>query len=603
MIQNVVQSLSDMSIKRKLFISYLLLLAFSFGILIIFNFVTSSRDYQTQAINESEREVEQTANFLSYKLSLIKNSIDLISTNDTVINLCLKDSNDYVKNPGQWMVDNNNFSILIQSLEVNPDLSTLSNSSDCFQLYMNSGMASVYDSSKNYFLMSSAKKQSWYSLLEGKGSIFVKTSRDGKNYISYIRRISREQNVADYIGIIKVDIPEDSISTILNQATPNPLSKVMLLSNIDLLFGSEGNLQIVNQQIKSYVTTFVKSGDKAMHESINLDNGKQMMFLHSIDVDNTTWTFLLFVPLSTFYASSFLIMRQVVTIFLLLVPLTFSLSYFISDTATKRIRALSSHMKNMRNGNFDVQILKSGNDEIGTLIKNYNVMLTRISMLMDEKYQLGEKVKGLELKALQAQINPHFLYNTLDLVNLMSLKYNAPQIGIVIRSISKFYKISLSNGNCFISVKDELEHINAYVLIQNMRFTNQIVYKNLVAESLYEYEIVKTVLQPIVENAIIHGILEKDSEMGTITISGEEIGGDIFFYVKDDGVGISPEILNQLLKDGGKKSTNGGYGLRNVNDRLKMNYGKEYGLTCESKVGLGTTVTVKIKAVKNESPQ
>lgn len=557
-------------------------------------------EYREREISESEKAVAQTADFLSYKLSLIKNSIDLTAANDTVIDLCLKNSSEYREDPGQWMVDNNRFSILIQLLEVNPDLNALANSSDNFQLYMDGGMAAIYDN-KNYLLMDSAEKESWYPLLDGKASVFVRTSRGHKNYISYIRRVSRAQNVDDYIGILKADIPEDSISTILNQSLPSSTSTVLLLSNIDLLFGSAGYSNMERERIIGYAADFMKSRENAAHRSVKIGREAKMMFLHSIDVNNTTWTFLWFVPQGIFYTSGILIIRQSLAVFLLLVPLTVALSYFMSITGTKRIRALSAHMKEMRNGNFDVRIMKSGNDEIGTLIKNYNVMLTRISMLLDEKYELGEKVKGLELKALQAQINPHFLYNTLDLVNLMALKYGAPKIGVIIRSLAKFYKISLSNGNGYVTVRSELEHVGAYLLIQNTRFTGQITYVNEVPESLLQYQIVKTVLQPIVENSIIHGILEKDSERGTISIRGEEKDGDLYFYVKDDGVGMSPDVLEHLFTKKALTNTNGGYGIGNVNDRLKMSYGEDYGLKCESTPGSGTVVTVKIKAEKNRT--
>ena len=124
-------------------------------------------------------------------------------------------------------------------------------------------------------------------------------------------------------------------------------------------------------------------------------------------------------------------------------------------------------MKKVEHGDFNVGILPSSNDEIGQLTHYFNYMLTKLSMLVDEKYQLGREVKNLELKALQAQINPHFLYNTLDLIDWMSLRYKTPEISRLVKALGKFYKLSLSNGKDIVSIRNEIEHIKAYVQIQN----------------------------------------------------------------------------------------------------------------------------------------
>lgn len=250
-------------------------------------------------------------------------------------------------------------------------------------------------------------------------------------------------------------------------------------------------------------------------------------------------------------------------------------------------------------GDFNIPILSSSEDEIGQLTKSFQSMLTKMAILIEDQFKLGHEIKNAELKALQAQINPHFLYNTLDLINWMSMKYNAKEISSLVDALSKFYKLSLSRGEDVISIEDELNHVKAYVMIQNMRFSNGITLETDVSDELKQYGILKILLQPLVENAILHGILEKDDEQGTIRITGWLENGIITLRIQDDGAGMSWEMLqeipNRILPN-----EKHGYGIRNIDERIRLNYGSEYGLTYDSKPGEGTTVEIRIPAIHYE---
>jgi len=199
----------------------------------------------------------------------------------------------------------------------------------------------------------------------------------------------------------------------------------------------------------------------------------------------------------------------------------------------------------------------------------------------------------MELKALQAQINPHFLYNTLDMANWLAMKYNAEDIRVLISSLSDFYKLSLSNGEDFISVRNEIEHVSAYVRIQNMRFRDKIDLRVDVPEELMDYRTLKLLLQPLVENAILHGIMEKITQTGTIWIRGKMDGDTIELIVEDDGIGMDDDTVRGIL-DGTLKKKIGGYGMRNIHNRLELIFGYPFGLTVESRIGEGTKAKVRI---------
>jgi len=277
------------------------------------------------------------------------------------------------------------------------------------------------------------------------------------------------------------------------------------------------------------------------------------------------------------------------------------LALTVSNSVTKRLQKLMNQMEKVEKGDFDnAKILPENNDEIGKLALSFNYMVDKIAVLMEERYRLGKEIKNLELKALQAQINPHFLYNTLDLINWMSVRANVPEISRIIESLSRFYRLSLSKGEDLVTIKNELEHVKAYVEIQNMRFGDNIKLQINVPEEIHNYVMPKLILQPIVENSIIHGILEKEQEKGTIKIYGKLQEKEINLFIEDNGVGMSEEKIIQILTTSSSNEPHG-YGVKNINERLKLYYGADYGLTYKSRPGMGTIAIIRIPAIKKEA--
>ena len=231
-------------------------------------------------------------------------------------------------------------------------------------------------------------------------------------------------------------------------------------------------------------------------------------------------------------------------------------------------------------------------------------MLTKISILMDSQYALGKRIKELELKSLQAQINPHFLYNTLDLIKWRANEYNDTETEELVAALSNYYKRSLGRGRDMVPLKDEIDHIESYVYIQNMRFDNCVKLTVEIPDSLKNCLLPRITLQPIVENAIIHGILEKNDESGTINIRAEGRNNELYIYITDDGVGMEQEKADILLSENDTMNITGsGYGLKNIDERIKLSFGEAYGISFSSHPGKGTTVIVRIpiKILGNET--
>lgn len=224
-------------------------------------------------------------------------------------------------------------------------------------------------------------------------------------------------------------------------------------------------------------------------------------------------------------------------------------------------------------------------------------MVTRISMLIAEQYQSGKEIKNAELKALQAQINPHFLYNTLDLINWKAIDNDVPEIALIAHSLAKFYKLSLNKGREIVSIEDEIDHIKNYVQIQNMRFDNRINLVINIDPFIRQYRILKIILQPIVENSILHGILEnRNKQEGVINISSHLVNNTLVLIVEDNGIGMTMEKAQEILTTDSIADTHG-YGVQNVNQRIKLYYGQQYGLSYWSSPGEGTKVEITIPVI------
>ncbi|MDE7038199.1 MAG: sensor histidine kinase [Lachnospiraceae bacterium] len=266
-----------------------------------------------------------------------------------------------------------------------------------------------------------------------------------------------------------------------------------------------------------------------------------------------------------------------------------------ADNVSEPIKKVRTTMKQVEKGDFNVQLKIASQDEVGELAQSFNHMIEKIKRLMAQEQESQEKLRYAELKALQSQINPHFLYNTLDSINWMVRMGRNDKVEEMIDALSTFFRISLSKGRHFISIREELIHVEKYIMIQKVRYERIMESEICVPEEFFGYDIIKMTLQPLVENALYHGIKEK-GEGGVIRITAEGQGDNIVFCVSDTGLGMSKEKLEklQIMMDQGIDHDPDAYGIINVQKRIHMYFGTEYGLRFESEPGSGTSVYVTI---------
>jgi two-component system sensor histidine kinase YesM len=255
----------------------------------------------------------------------------------------------------------------------------------------------------------------------------------------------------------------------------------------------------------------------------------------------------------------------------------------------------------------DLQTLMTGDnvDEITELGMSFNIMIGKIRELLDSKIKEQENLKKAELRALQAQINPHFLYNTLDAIIWMAEDKKTDQVIDIVRALSSFFRISLSKGRDWITIGEEIERTRSYLTIQKMRYRDILDFQIEADGAVADNTTLKLILQPLVENALYHGIKNKRNG-GTITVRAQQKDEDeVVLEVEDDGIGFTPEKLSQvqaeLSDDSGDIRLESGYGIDNVNKRVKLYYGRQYGLSIKSEYQAGTRVTLVIPAKKDDT--
>jgi two-component system sensor histidine kinase YesM len=280
------------------------------------------------------------------------------------------------------------------------------------------------------------------------------------------------------------------------------------------------------------------------------------------------------------------------------------LSYVITNNITKPLYRLEMAMKKVQAGDFSIQVSESGNRDLLNLIRSYNVMSSEIQALMNRiVVQERETVKA-ELIALQSQVNPHFLYNTLDTIRGIAYSQDSKIIADITNSLASLFRYGTCNADRLVPLREEIEYFNHYVRIQKYRFADRFKLRFEIEKETLSVPILRFILQPLVENSFKHGI-ESKAQGGRIYLRVKKTSNEIIIRIEDNGAGISPERLEILRRDlkNGNESKNNGIGLVNVNNRIRLYYGEPYGVSVDSICGKGTTVEVRLPLKDRDNAQ
>ena len=336
--------------------------------------------------------------------------------------------------------------------------------------------------------------------------------------------------------------------------------------------------------------------DYADQDTISFDGVRYR--ISCADFEVAPWRLVTLVPDESLFSYSDL---DQILLFILLAfiagTVIFTSTLRFSKRVTHKIRSVVDGMEAVRSGEFVNLPVTGTHDEIDDLIDHYNYMVDELELLVEAKYLSGVELKAAQLRALQAQINPHFLYNTLEMINSYAFLENPQKVELLVSALSRFYKLSLNHGKDVYQLWQELKLVEAYFEIQKIRYPGCLSLKIDVPSSMMQYAIPNITLQPLIENSISHGIMSRTDKHGSITIVGRVLENTIQLQVIDDGVGMTAQTVEQL--NAGKppedvESSGSRYGIYNINERIQNYYGCDYHLHFESVQGKGTTVTITL---------
>ncbi|MBA2941362.1 sensor histidine kinase [Paenibacillus sp. CGMCC 1.16610] len=438
------------------------------------------------------------------------------------------------------------------------------------------------------------KEQDWYKQIKaangqvvwyGIRSPLVKSTIDQDNKPVFVmgRSLKNFDNLDQTLGVLIMEF--------------NPELIQQFLSEVD--FQAQGTTYIVNQN-----DTVVADSDGSLSmrpAGLNLPpnpsgyltdrvDGKDLMVVYD-QLKINDWKLVGMAPIQNLVSDSRKIAYYTVYLVIGFSVVAIALAFLFAKQMHKPVRMLLWSMRRAREGDFDVQIMDERKDEFGMLYHGFNTMVTRIKDLIDEVYIQKLLKKETQLKMMASQINAHFLYNTLDSIHWISRIYKVDEISTMIFGLSKYLRISLSEGNDFVTVKESVELLESYLSIQKVRYQDKFTVNMYIDSAMLNHKVLKFVFQPLVENAIYHG-LENKRGKGRLDIRWKLDGQILHFEVEDDGIGIQPDKMAELTAMMASDEWEGehNFALRNIHSQIQLTYGKEYGLSIESTPGSGTTV-------------
>ncbi|MFB9328022.1 sensor histidine kinase [Paenibacillus aurantiacus] len=583
----MVNSFRNMKLKNKLMLLNSLLILITLSTLSYTSYSQSSRTLNTEVLHSTKQLLSQTESFLSYKISKIIDVSDAIALDSNLNEMLSRPVSEYELS--EQLRDFGNLTLNLSAFQRNDDIYRIRVYIPDQLVFSAEGMnffpySQFIDSKVLSDLSYHSGKTLWITdedAIESMRHPDVQTVHS----IRFIRSLS-ELDV--YFGLLDVDIREDVLNNIVRRSNTSVNGRAYLQNSKGQIIAG---LDSIQQSISQAELLAISKKDDPW-QSIEL-NGEDVLVGVKM-IEGTDWSLVSLVPLQDIYASSNKVRNQTLMIMTILAVVANLLLYWISSSQTKRIGMVIRKIRRVQSGELEPVKSDGRRDEVGELVENFNFMISRMKIILEDQYKLGQEAKNAELRALHSQINPHFLYNTLDLINWTAIQHRVPDISTLVHSLSQFYKLSLNKGEEVTTLGKELEHIQLYVDIQNRRFGNTIDLNMDLDEALLDCKMPKITLQPIIENAILHGIRETEERRGEIFIYSFSEADCMVLVIQDNGIGMSEGLVEQFngsMESGGDWE---GYGIRNINYRIKLLFGPQYGLHFQSSPGEGTIVEIRL---------
>ncbi|MRN53817.1 sensor histidine kinase [Paenibacillus monticola] len=578
----ILLQLRNLSIRKKLILLFIMV-----GIIpLIITFFVSQHEIRKYALDRqsyaNNQTYEQTLSVLKGRMSHIEEIASMIVVNKDITSI-------FSKNPDQLEIwkqisifeDITSYTQILESDSQFNNIMYFIN-----DRFVMAGKSSLYrplsqvQGQKWTETFLAAKGRSTWLIFEDKFN-FLKP----KKYLTLGRALWNENNYMESVGFVMINIDLGQITEALQPSVPGQLVYVETADG-EIVASSGGEEELAKIRLP------YKLNSGASYSEIHLDSGTYLA--RGNQLDSTGLYLVSVIPSRAAMSIIQKIRAQMLSIYAVIGLFIVASIFPITRSITQRIFLLMNKMSQVRQGRLNTLDLEPRTDELGHLISSYNYMINSVQELMEEQFRLGQEKKGAELKALQSQINPHFLYNTLDMVNWMAQKDEVENIQKVIHALSDYYKLVLNKGKDFVTVGDEVRMCSIYMEIQKNRYKDRIKLEVRVEYEALSCMLPKITLQPLIENAIVHGIMETEERRGTIRINGRLEQDRLIVSIEDNGAGIREREEPHSRYQGS------GYGVENINKRLNLFFGDESrDIQFTSTEGEGTCVMINVPAVRS----
>ena len=423
--------------------------------------------------------------------------------------------------------------------------------------------------------LSVAQNQSWYTEINEKGTVQWLVKQGNKKEILAVRKFYRQDKIQAML-VLSLDYNR------------------VLEPFVDLLTENRGGL-ILDEQGNVVYSGYRMDAPYKPDKETSLNYLKEHYVCIEKKIEDTKWNFCLYQPKEELEKSVWTLLLGNIPVLLLCLFLILLLGYFFSRKMVERLEQLTENMNQINLGLRKVTVVSQSKDEIGVLVRTFTRMMDEINKLISQVYEAKIKLQKTEMKALQAQINPHFLYNSLSIINWKALEADNEEISRITLALSTYYRTSLNKGETMTIAANEIRNIDAYLQIQLIMHDNSFQVIKEIQEDTLSYSVPKLILQPLVENAIEHGLDVSEKEEKWLKISACKEKDALIMAVEDNGMGMSEEQAKSIITYRSK-----GYGVRNVNDRITLLYGEEYHLRVKSRQGEGCRIEIVIPVNKEE---
>ena len=588
------------SMRVKLFASFFLLIFIPIIVLTVFAAYRSTAIIQEQSMEIARLYLQQTENEMEselYKIATVSSSV----AQTAEVHEVLEKQNTGISFSEEY----DDMNELYKTIESTRALQNLYQ----IRLFISD---SFTHSRSNYitYPLSSVSDTDWYHQLVEQyqtqallpPSTFQPPLSEPQEVLSVATLIRSRKDITRILGVVSVDVLKSDLIDILQRNNYAEQSAAYLVDeNLNIVCGANSTFPVseadLAAQLQQMRDTFGASSGVSTA-------GNAVYGLSAPIFDG--WRIFTVASMGNLLSPVLDLRDQMILLTVIISIIAFCLSYLYARYSTRRIKTLAEQVRRVENGDLSVSCIVDSEDEIGELQNSFNFMVRRISLLVDERYNLGKNLKDMELRALQAQINPHFLYNTLDMIAWKAMASGNQETVDIVVKLARFYRLSLSNGSDFLPLSDEVEHVRLFVELTNLCRSRNVQLITEVAPNIADYPIMKLILQPIVENSLFHGLYELSDREGVIRLTAEQIGSYVQIQIADNGVGIEKSKLAELLAKKERPIVNtkrGGYGIGNILERLRIYYDDRFTFQIESAILTGTTVTIRIPYSRNDSPQ